>query len=330
MAHIIWNKNGYLVSHHIEDFAGGIVVNILSSATIVAGSAFLAYKGVPDLAVKIPQHSGRALSSALLVWLLWIGLAAGKAHDAGPVAAQAVVNTIAAVQASILFGYLFDRSFAGQELADSPVSMLSHILLGLVAITPGCGYTTVGGAMFISVTTVGAVKVVARYVLQDGVAVHDPLNCLTAHGIGGTMGFLMTAVSSYSFINPDALNGLTYGDQTPARMHVAVALALWGSICAAVLVLMFLCDLVVPISVQTDSSERLFVPIISHATPVVAVQQSRIGGGVGGGEWAEEEKNNNSTSRSAEDDFVLAREVSLYKKLSKYFTQSNLGVTTVK
>ena len=315
VAHITWNPHGYLFTNDIEDFAGGIVVNILASATILASNVFLDFVNAPNYGVKIPNNSTEALKSALVLWFLWFGLLAGKAHNAGPVAAQAVVNTIASVQVAVLFGYLQDRLCGGQPLAEASTSMLNNVLLGLVAVTPVCGYTTVGGAMCVTVVTVLCTKLIARYLLKDGLAVNDPLDITTVHGVGGTIGFLMTAIFSYSFINPAALDGLTLGEQHPIRMHTAAALALWGCIFLATFVLHFLCDLLVPISAHV-TTDRVFLPYITqdavhHSTFEESVNK---GGADGLGEHLDEEGKYN-----------LAREISLYRKLSRYFSQ---GPTT--
>lgn len=321
VAHILWNPRGYLYTNVVEDFGGGAVVNILSSATVLASHTFLDFVKAPNYSVKIPNNTQEAFRSALVLWFLWCGLLAGKAHDAGPVAAQAVVNSVAAVQAAVLVGYLQDRLYS-RELADAPVSMLSHVLLGLAAVTPVCGYTSVGGAMFVSVVTVLVVKLVGRYFLSDGVAANDPLNITTIHGIGGTVGFIMTGVSSYSFINPTAFDGLTAGHQKPIRMHMAATLALWACIFAATLMLHFLCNLVVPIS-SAVTTDRVFLPSFTHEAPRYA------GLHAAGKEGKEGKEGSGGLDRmpvDEQDRFELAREISLYRKLSRYFSQgSNIG-----
>lgn len=319
VAHITWHPNGYLFTNDVQDFAGGIVVNILASATILASNVFLDFVKAPDFAVKIPNNSVQALKSVLVLWFLWFGLLAGKAHNAGPVAAQAVVNTIAAVQVAVLFGYLQDRLCGGQALADATISMLNNILLGLVAVTPVCGYTTVGGAMCVSIVTVLVTKLAARYLLHDGMAVNDPLDITTVHGVGGTIGFFLTAVFSYSFINPAASDGLTMGAQHPIRMHTAAALALWACIFLATFVLHFLCDLLVPISAHV-TTDRVFLPYITKdAVHLATFEESVATGGVddglpGGGRTGPVDE---------EGKYALARNISLYKKLSRYFSENS-------
>lgn len=315
VAHVLWNPHGFMLLRDVQDFAGGAVVHMLVSATVLAMHLFLTHKDAPNYSVKIPNNSQSALYSALLIWFLSVAMYAGKSHDASPVAAQALVNTFVAVQISVLVGYLVDLCY-NREVADTPVSMVNSIMLGLVSAAPGCGYSTVGGAMVSAVVTSIFTKLFARLLLRDGVDPHDPLDVLTIHGIGGSVGFIMTAFTSYAFINPAAENGYFYGVVGLARIQLAGALVMWACAFLAVLILIFLCDLVVPLSGYTDT-ERVFSPTLSNATPQMQPEQlpelqhtplMRLS--VDG---------RSSKPFSPEDQYALERDVSLYKKLSHYF-----------
>jgi Amt family ammonium transporter len=286
------------------------VVHMLSAATVLAGHVFLTYKQAPNYAVKIPNNAGAAFRSVLLLWMLSTAVYAGKAHDASPVAAQAVVNTIAAVHIALLVGYLLDRVY-NVKVANSPISMLSHILLALVGSASGCGYTTVGGAMFTSIVVVLVTKLIARYALSDGIVPHDPLNVTTIHGIGGTVGFIMTGITSYAFINPDGRNGLTYGAVGLIRVQVAAALALWACAFAAVLVLLYLCDLIVPLSAYTDG-KRVLAPSFVHITPPPPAPVAK--------PEAIHDEPTEAADLTEQEKFEMQREASLYRKLSRYFS----------
>lgn len=295
-------------------------MHVLSSATLVASHAFLTYKKAPNYAVKIPNNANGAFRSVLLLWMLWTFVQAGKAHDAGPVAAQAVVNSLVAVQTSLLVGYCVDSAY-DVKLAKAPISMLSHILLGLVGISAGSGYTTVGGAMFTAIVVVLVSKLAGRYCLSDGIVPHDPLDILTIHGIGGTVGFVMTGVTSYAFINPTSSNGLTYGAVGLVRMQVAATLALWGCTVLAVLVLLFICDFVVPISAYTDSS-RVFAPPITHATPASPDFLLKSDAQTEGYEYSAHPGMVDVTDDEMHE---IQRDASLYRKLSRYFSSRRQG-----
>jgi len=306
-AHMTWHPRGYLIHYDMQDYAGGVVINVLTSASILACDVFLDWKGVPAFAVKIPRDKSKALRSTLLVWMLWFGLTVGRAYNAGTVAAQAVVNTVVAVQTSILFGYCMDCAYGMEK---SSVSLLSNILVGLVAITPAAGYTTAGGAMVIAVVTSLSSKLVGRYLLDDGVQADDPLDTLTVHGIGGSVGYALTGAASYKFINPDnAVNGAFYGNIYPFLMHLLAVVLVWILTFVGVLALIYLTDLVVPVSAQVESS-IVYRPPFSHITP----QESFV-------------KTNNALAKKLEkpqseaEARALAREMSMYKQISHLFHQ---------
>lgn len=290
--------------HDIQDFAGGAVVHMLVSAAILAIHLFLTHRDAPNYSVKIPNNPQVALQSAVLIWFFSVAMYAGKAHDASPVAAQALVNTFVATQTSLLTGCLLDF-FYSPEVAGSPISMVNSIMLGLVSAAPCCGYSAVGGTMASAAVTCLFTKLFARYVLRDGVNLHDPLDVLTIHGVGGSVGFLMTAFTSYAFINPAAVNGLFYGVVGLVRYQLSGALVLWFSAFLATLVILALCDWIVPLSAYTDS-KRVFSPTISQAAPKFPQDAESIPG-------------TQLKSFSVQDQYVLERDISLYRKLSRYF-----------
>jgi hypothetical protein len=171
--------------------------------------------------------------------------------------------------------------------------------------------------MFTAVVTVLVTKLVARYALKDGVEPHDPLDVTTIHGIGGSVGFLMTGITSYVFINPAGANGLTYGAVGLVHLQVAALVTLWACVVPAVFVLLYLCDLVVPISASTDT-QRVFKPVVTCALPkevstepTTRAQRRR---------QLQQQQQRSNAAVTEEEDWELEREKSLYRKLSRYFS----------
>jgi Amt family ammonium transporter len=256
MAHIVWHPRGFFKTNDIEDFSGGIVVHMTAGVTIVAAHLFLDWIKAPPAEQRQPNNPEGILFSAFLVWFLWFGINAGKAYGASFVASQSIVNTIAAVFTSVLLNYFFD------QVASVPVtniSLVNGILLGLISTSPSSGYVTVGGSMVVTVITVIVTRFFGKVIRKE--ALNDNAYSLaTLHGVGGSVSFLFTALISYNFINPSgALNGLTYGVDTPIRNHTAAILAVWSCGFLAVLLALFLSNLVVPIS-KTAQPKGEFYP----------------------------------------------------------------------
>lgn len=255
IAHITWFPTGFFRDNEVIDFSGGIVVNMLSSITVLAAHLFLNWKGAPKGEARAPSDPTKLVLNAVVVWFLWFGINAGKAHAASPIAAQSIVNTIAGTMISILVNFLID-TFMGVEQND--FTMVNAILFGLVATTPSSGYVTVGGSMIISIIVSLSTRIIANGFL--GEAHNAPYSIGVMHGLAGTIGFLFTAVLSYNFVNSEGVDGLTYGNQTPVRHHLAALLAMWSACFVAVMICLFLCNLFVTLGRPEQSGKGDYAP----------------------------------------------------------------------
>ncbi len=251
IAHIVWHPRGWLAAHLVEDFSGGIVVHMLSAITILVGNFFLDHvkAKVPPAFHGVSDYK-KVLTSTAMVWILWFGINAGKAHNAGPVAAQSIVNTIGATTSALLTWYMLDAFW---NVPFTVVSIFNAVMVGVISVTPASGFVTVGGAMVVAIFSVFTTQVLARGFLKQGIEAGQPLSIATLHGVAGTAGFLATAVLSYSFVNSDAFNGLTFGRGLPLAHHIAATLALWAVLSIAVGLCFFLSNLVVPIAASSTA-----------------------------------------------------------------------------
>lgn len=240
---MMWTHQGWFQQHYIEDFSGGLVVHILAAHTAFCAHFFLGRdKRAPLTATR---DANTVLKAVFVVWFLWFGFSAGKAHSAGPVAAQSVVNVIAATLASVLSSFFYELIF---ERDITPVSVSTAVLLGLVGITPASGYVTVGGAMVIGIATHLVTITVANQVFAEGVQHNTGISIETLHGVGGATGFLATAILSYKFINPADFNGATWGNGWPILYHFIVLCMVCVSMTVVNAAIIFLCDKIVPLA----------------------------------------------------------------------------------
>jgi Amt family ammonium transporter len=248
VAHVVWHPNGAIYTNWVRDFSGALVVHILSSATSLSLHLVLGKDAIPKAnPVANPE---KALYLSFVVWFLWFGFNAGKAHSAGSVAAQSIVNTIAAVFSSILISFFYNLVL---EKPVTPVSISNAILVGLVAITPASGHVTVGGAMVISIFTYLFTAIIAMFLIGEGFNLHESFSVLTIHSIAGTAGFIWTGILTYSFINPAGYNGLTSGRGIPVAYHVAALLAVWACSFISTFIIAWIVHLISPLhSTQGD------------------------------------------------------------------------------
>ena len=147
----------------------------------------------------MPPHSVvLSFIGACLLWVGWFGFNAGSALNAGSLATSAFVATHFAAAAAAI-------GWAGAEWIrngkPSVLGAISGSVAGLVAITPASGFV---GPM--SALIIGLIAGVACYmmcaVVKARLGYDDSLDAFGVHGVGGTIGALLTGVFASSLINP--------------------------------------------------------------------------------------------------------------------------------
>lgn len=242
VAHIVWGPRGAMNTNWIRDFSGALVVHITGAITAMV-LHFVVGKDASAKPGKVANPDG-ALFAGIIVWFLWFAYAAGKAHDASSVAAQSIVNTIAASMTGVVMSFFVNLIM---EKPTTSVSLLYGFLIPLVAISPASGYVTVGGAMVISTFTYLFTTFFAQIILGEGLQVDQGYSVISVHAIAGTVGFLGTAILEYDFINPVGFNGLTAGKGTPLAWHIVALLCLWSTVFISATIIAMLCNVLVPI-----------------------------------------------------------------------------------
>jgi ammonium transporter, Amt family len=210
VAHWSWHPEGFLAKMGVWDFAGGTVVHITAGCAALAGAlvlkprkAFYEHQEIP------PANVPYVLIGTGLLWFGWFGFNGGSALGSGPLAVNAMLTTNTAAAAAGLSWMFFDV-VKGKK--PSVLGFCIGAVVGLVAITPGCGYVGVAQSIFIGVFAAIvsnlAVDVKRRYMLDD------TLDVFPCHGVGGIVGMILTGV----FANADIHGieggpvGLAYGN----------------------------------------------------------------------------------------------------------------------
>jgi len=203
MAHMVWGKGGLLNSNlggrfPTLDFAGGTVVHITSGVSALVCALYLGRRiGYPK--EPMPPHSVViSFIGACLLWVGWFGFNAGSALSAGSLATSAFVATHFAAAAAAI-------GWAGAEWLrngkPSALGAISGCVAGLVAITPASGFVGPMPALLIGlVAGVVCFAMVTRMKARFGY--DDSLDAFGVHGVGGTVGALLTGVFASKLINP--------------------------------------------------------------------------------------------------------------------------------
>eukprot|EP00667_Euglena_gracilis_P007668 EG_transcript_7747 len=190
VAHWVWAPEGFIHKWEVKDFAGGTVVHMTAGFSALAGCIVIGPRqkfrlGEANVPVNVPYV---VLGTGML-WFGWFGFNAGSELAADAVAAQAFLNTNTAAAAAMVAWEVL-LGLQGKPL--SVVGACVGALCGLIAITPACGYVTVGESLFIG----GFASVVCFIVtwLMHKTPVDDGLDAFATHGVGGIMGSILTGV----------------------------------------------------------------------------------------------------------------------------------------
>ncbi len=210
LAHWVWGK-GWIGSFGALDFAGGTVVHISSGvAAVVAVLMIGSRKNYPDQPT-IPHNVPYVLLGIGLLWFGWFGFNAGSALGAGGLATVAFVTTSVSSSAAGLTWLIFEWVLRGKPTA---VGIASGFLAGLVGITPAAGFVTPIGAILIgSITSVCCFFAVS---LRSKLQFDDSLDTFSIHGVGGTVGAILTGVFATKAVNEFGDDGLLFGN--PAQL----------------------------------------------------------------------------------------------------------------
>jgi ammonium transporter, Amt family len=206
VAHWVWGLGGFLHQMGALDFAGGTVVHITAGFSALAfAMAIGARKGFGERTFE-PHNVPYTVLGAGLLWMGWFGFNGGSALAANGVAVNALMTTNSAAAAAGLMWMLLSWR------ADKPsvLGIVTGAVVGLVAVTPACGYVTPLAAM-----AIGAVAAMISYYairLRQRLNLDESLDVWACHGMGGVWGALATGLFASKAVNATGANGLFYGN----------------------------------------------------------------------------------------------------------------------
>lgn len=218
VAHWVWG-GGFLAKLGALDFAGGTVVHINAGIAALVGALVLGKRKVKAI---IPGNLTLVVTGAGLLWFGWFGFNAGSALAANGLAGAAFINTNTATAVAAIAWLSVEWMHSGKPTV---LGLASGAVGGLVAITPAAGFVNIGGAIVIGIAA-GVIPFFAVAKLKPMFGYDDTLDAFGIHGIGGTIGALLTGVFADPAIN-EAGKGLLYGN--PGQLwtqFIAVAVTL--------------------------------------------------------------------------------------------------------
>jgi Amt family ammonium transporter len=248
VAHWVWG-GGWLAKMGALDFAGGTVVHVNAGVAALVAAIVLGKRTDYPSSSLLPHNVPFTLLGAGLLWFGWFGFNAGSAVAANASAALAFTTTFLAPMGTLVVWTMLDYMRSGKPTA---VGCATAIVVGLVAVTPAAGF--VGPMSAIALGAIAAVPSYFGIMYRSKTSLDDSLDVVAAHGVGGTVGALLTGVFAQKALNGVA-DGVLFGN--PAQlgiqaMAVAATIVYSGTMS---FVLLKLISVIVPLRSTVDDEE---------------------------------------------------------------------------
>jgi Amt family ammonium transporter len=203
MAHMIWGVGGILnyantaARWPVFDFAGGTVVHITSGVSALVCAIYLGKRAGYPHDNMTPHSMVLSFIGAGMLWVGWFGFNAGSALGAGPLATSAFVNTQFAAAAAAITWVITEWLQNGKPTA---LGAISGAVAGLATITQASGFVQPMSALAIGAIA-GVVCCFMVFRVKKFFGYDDSLDAFGVHGVGGTMGALLTGLFAAGSIN---------------------------------------------------------------------------------------------------------------------------------
>jgi ammonium transporter, Amt family len=194
LCHWVWDAGllafGPGLSGGALDFAGGTVVHISSGVSALVCALIIGKRLGYGTEPMPPHNLTYTVLGAGMLWVGWFGFNAGSELASDGLAASAFAATHFSAAAGTL-------AWAGMEWftrgKPSVLGAASGAVAGLVCITPAAGFVQPLPAMAMGLAA-GIVCFFACTKLKAAFGYDDSLDAFGVHGVGGTLGAILTGV----------------------------------------------------------------------------------------------------------------------------------------
>jgi ammonium transporter, Amt family len=245
------NPNAAISAGGALDFAGGTVVHISSGVSALICALVLGKRLGYGSEPMPPHNLTYTAIGATMLWVGWFGFNAGSALSAGGLAASAFAATHFAAAAGGLTWAAMEWLLRGKPTI---LGTCSGVVAGLVCITPAAGYVTPMPALLMGVA-VGIVCYLSCTALKARFKYDDSLDAFGVHGVGGTLGAILTGVfatrATGAFSGAERL-GLLDGGPRLVSQIIAVVIT-WVLAAVATLIILKVLDAVMGLRVTREA-----------------------------------------------------------------------------
>ncbi len=251
IAHWVWSTHGWLFEGDLAafDFAGGTVVHLSSGASALLCALILGKRLGFGQEPMPPHNLTYTCIGAAMLWVGWFGFNAGSALKCDPLAVNAFVATHLAASAGVL-------AWAGAEWftrgKPSILGACSGAVAGLVCITPASGTVTpLSGILLGLIAGLGCFW--ACTTLKSKFGYDDSLDAFGVHGVGGTIGALLTGVfATQAVTGSQTPIGLLEGNARQMLPQIISILAAGGIALVGTFIILKVLDAAVGLRVTQD------------------------------------------------------------------------------
>jgi Amt family ammonium transporter len=269
LCHWVWDAGilGFATSEAIEggtsvawaggalDFAGGTVVHISSGVSALICALVLGKRkgfGHDDMR---PHNLTYTVLGAAMLWVGWFGFNAGSELASDHLATSAFATTHFAAAAGLIGWVLYDWLMGGKPTV---LGAASGLVAGLVCITPGAGFVNLMPALLIGFAA-GVVCALACGKLKPAMGYDDSLDAFGVHGVGGTLGALLTGVfATRAAWDIDAGNmlGLVEGESRVFIGQIVAVATTWVFSIVGTLIILKVLDAVMGLRVSEEDEVK--------------------------------------------------------------------------
>ena len=210
-AHMVWGIDGLMngvwnpdAKIKAIDFAGGTVVHMTSGWSALVLALLLGKRQGFGKQAFAPHSLTLTAVGTGMLWVGWYGFNAGSAVAADSIAANAFTTT---TLAAAIAGAVWPAIEWVTHGKPTVLGFCSGAVGGLVVITPAAGFVTPTSAVIIGVLA-GVIPYLACTKLKALLKYDDALDTFGVHGVGGTLGALVTGFFATPEVNANLSTNL--------------------------------------------------------------------------------------------------------------------------
>ena len=258
MAKMVWG-GGYIGPFGeigAIDFAGGTVVHIAAGVAALVSSAIVGPRSTWPENKRPPHNVPFILLGAGLLWFGWFGFN-GASYFAAKGAGLSFLTTTLSASGALLTWCLIEWFRDGKPTA---VGAATGAVAGLVGITPAAGFVYMPQALLIGVITSATCYLAVQ--IKASIKFDDSLDAYAVHGVGGTIGALLTGLLAAPALVPadyfpkSAEILETSGNLGLFVAHIKAVVLSYGFVAIGTAIILWIVGAVVGLRVSSREEER--------------------------------------------------------------------------